>query len=161
MGWDPGLSKKQQQAEQQPYCCLLPECRHKIHSCLKWLHSWLLQHKVWSCFCRVYFFKLDIFFIYISNVIPFPGFPSKNLLSSPPPPTHQPSHSCFLVLAFPYRDPVLSLMISESIYLCICQVLEKPPPPSRRQLYQAPVSKHFLSSTIVSGFGDYMGWIPR
>jgi hypothetical protein len=26
-------------------------------------------------------FLLDIFFIYISNVIPFPGFPSKNPLS--------------------------------------------------------------------------------
>jgi hypothetical protein len=25
--------------------------------------------------------------------------------------------------------------------------------PLRRQLYQAPVSKHFLASTIVSGFG--------
>ena len=26
--------------------------------------------------------------------------------------------------------------------------------PLRRQLYQAPVSKHFLAFTIVSGFGD-------
>jgi hypothetical protein len=26
--------------------------------------------------------------------------------------------------------------------------------PLRRQLYQAPVSKHLLASTIVSGFGD-------
>ena len=32
----------------------------------------------------------------------------------------------------------------------------------RRQLYQAPVSKHLLASTIVSGFGGlFMGWIPR
>jgi hypothetical protein len=33
-----------------------------------------------------YFFSfilLDIFFIYISNVTPFPGFPSGNLLSHP------------------------------------------------------------------------------
>ena len=29
------------------------------------------------------YFLLDIFFIYISNVIPFPSFPSKNPLSSP------------------------------------------------------------------------------
>jgi hypothetical protein len=38
-----------------------------------------------------FLFLLDIFFIYISNVIPFPSFPSKNLLSSPPSacsPTH-------------------------------------------------------------------------
>jgi hypothetical protein len=46
------------------------------------------------------FFLLDIFFIYISNVIPFPGFPSKNPLS--PPLLNQPTHSRFLVLAFPY-----------------------------------------------------------
>jgi hypothetical protein len=43
-----------------------------------------------------YFFNfvLDIF-IYISNVIPFPSFPSENPLSPPPSP-------CFLALAFPY-----------------------------------------------------------
>jgi hypothetical protein len=47
---------------------------------------------------------LDIFFIYISNVIPFPGFPSKDLLPHvlPPPPAHQPIHSCFLALTFSY-----------------------------------------------------------
>ena len=41
--------------------------------------------------------------------------------------------------------------LAASINLCICQVLAEP---LRRQLYQAPVSKHFLASTIVSGFGD-------
>jgi hypothetical protein len=45
-------------------------------------------------------FWLDIFFIYISNVIPFPSFPSKNPVSSPPAPQH--THSHFLALAFPY-----------------------------------------------------------
>jgi hypothetical protein len=45
-------------------------------------------------------FLLDIVFIYISNVIPFPGFPSENLIS--PPCAHQPTHSHFLALAFPY-----------------------------------------------------------
>ena len=44
------------------------------------------------------FFLLDIFLIYISNVIPFPGFPSKKY----PLPPHQPTHSYFLALAFPY-----------------------------------------------------------
>jgi hypothetical protein len=28
-------------------------------------------------------FLLDIFFVYISNVIPFPSFPSKNSISTP------------------------------------------------------------------------------
>ena len=42
-----------------------------------------------------------------------------------------------------------------SIHLCICQALAEP---LRSQLYHAPVSKHFLASTIVSRFGDYMGW---
>jgi hypothetical protein len=39
------------------------------------------------------------------------------------------------------------------IHLCICQILAEP---LRRQLYQAPVSKHFLASTMVSGFGNCM-----
>jgi hypothetical protein len=38
-----------------------------------------------------------------------------------------------------------------SIHFCICQALEEP---LRRQLYQVPVSKLFLVSTTVSGFGD-------
>ena len=47
--------------------------------------------------------------------------------------------------------------LAVSICLCICQALAEP---LRRQLYQAPVSKHFLASAIVSGFGVcIMGWI--
>jgi hypothetical protein len=42
------------------------------------------------------FFILVIFFIYIPNVISFPGFPSKNLLSHPPSPC-SPNHP-FLLL---------------------------------------------------------------
>ena len=44
-------------------------------------------------------FLLDIFFIYVSNVIPFPGFTSRNSLSPPTPPAslrvlpHPPTHS--------------------------------------------------------------------
>jgi hypothetical protein len=49
-----------------------------------------------------YFYFLDIIFIYISNVIPSPSFPSENPLSPPPSPC-SPTHSLpFLVLAFPY-----------------------------------------------------------
>jgi hypothetical protein len=48
------------------------------------------------------FSKLDIFFIYISNAVPFPSFPSENPLSSPHAPAPQPTYSCFLALEFPY-----------------------------------------------------------
>jgi hypothetical protein len=48
------------------------------------------------------FFKTsDIFFIYISNVIPFSGFPSENPLT-PPPAALQLTHSHFLALTCPY-----------------------------------------------------------
>ena len=40
--------------------------------------------------------------------------------------------------------------LAASICLRTCQALAEP---LRRQLYQAPVSKHLLASTIVSGFG--------
>ena len=56
-------------------------------------------------FLHLYIFVLDIFIIYISNVIPFPSLPSKIPLSSPYSPTHQPTHSHFLALAF---SPILS-----------------------------------------------------
>ena len=41
--------------------------------------------------------------------------------------------------------------LAENIHLCIGQALAEP---LRRQLCQAPVSKHLLASTIVSGIGD-------
>jgi len=37
------------------------------------------------------------------------------------------------------------------IYLCICHAMVES---LKRQLYQAPVSMHFLASAIVPGFGD-------
>jgi hypothetical protein len=43
--------------------------------------------------------------------------------------------------------------MAESIHLCIFQVLTEP---LRRQLYQTPVSKQLLTSTIVSGLGNYI-----
>ena len=47
-------------------------------------------------------FVLDIFFMYISNVNPFPSILSKNPLFSPPPHSKEPILSCFLALVFPY-----------------------------------------------------------
>jgi hypothetical protein len=172
-------------------------------------------------------FLLDIFFIYISNVILFPGFSSENPLSHPcypcsPTPlplicsgislqqgikpsqdqgsllplmsnkailcytcswSYESLHVYSLVgglvpgsfggagchitvtpmgLQTPLAPLGLSLApllgtlcsvqrLAESIYFCICQVLAEP---LRRQLYQAPVSKHSLVSAIMSGFDD-------
>ena len=73
-----------------------------------------------------------------------------------------PSAPSILSLIPPLGTPLGTLCsvqwLASSIHLCICQDLAEP---LRRQLYQAPVIKYFLASTIVSGFGDYMGWIPR
>jgi hypothetical protein len=44
------------------------------------------------------------------------------------------------------------------IYLCICQALAVP---LKRQLYQAPVNKHFLASAVVSELYVYVGWILK
>ena len=54
----------------------------------------------------------------------------------------------------PLTPPLGSLgsvqWLAASIHMCIGQALAEP---LRRQLYQAPVSKHLLTSAIVSGFG--------
>jgi hypothetical protein len=53
-------------------------------------------------------FLLDIFFIYISNVIPFPGSLPEASYPIPSPPasmkvsSHPPTHFCLPALAFPY-----------------------------------------------------------
>jgi hypothetical protein len=62
-----------------------------------------------------------------------------------------PSAPWVLSLAPPLGTLYSIQWIAVSIYLCICQALAEP---LRRQLYQAPVSKHLLASTLVSGFGD-------
>jgi hypothetical protein len=58
----------------------------------------LVKKNIWNKSSKIEFlFLLDIFFIYISNVVTFPSFLSKILLSPPPPPppapTPQPTHS--------------------------------------------------------------------
>jgi hypothetical protein len=50
-----------------------------------------------------------------------------------------------------WETPHSMQWLAASICFCICKALGGP---LRRQLYQAPVSKHFLESTIVSEFGD-------
>ena len=63
-------------------------------------------------------FLLDIFFIYFSNVIPFPGFPSKNLHPLLTPPANQPTHSCNI----PGQLLTLLLLALISVFAiqCIC-----------------------------------------
>jgi hypothetical protein len=120
---------------------------------------------------HLFFLLLDIFFIYISNVIPFPGFPSRNPLSHTLSPasvrvfSHPPTYSYLPTLAFPYtgasapsltpplRSPCSIQRLAVSIHLCICQVLAEP---LRRQLYQAAVSKQLLTSLILSGFAVFI-----
>jgi hypothetical protein len=76
-----------------------------------------IVHVLNSPHCLLLFFfdfLLHIVFIYISNVTPFSGFPSENPLSQPFPPAHQPTHACFLVLAFPYTE-TLSLLRTKGL----------------------------------------------
>jgi hypothetical protein len=77
--------------------------------CVEWTQC-LHEPALFSCFLLsnlhndYILFLLDIFFIYISNIIPFSSFPSKNSsLSTPIPPLAlQNTHSCFLAQAFRY-----------------------------------------------------------
>jgi hypothetical protein len=62
-----------------------------------------------------------------------------------------PSAPWLLSLAPPLGTLCSAQWLAESIHLCICQALAKP---LRRQLYQAPVMKHLLASTIISGVGN-------
>jgi hypothetical protein len=56
----------------------------------------------------------------------------------------------FLALTLPLGTPCSGQWLNASISLCICPALAKS---LRRQLYQAPVSKHFSVSAIVLRFG--------
>jgi hypothetical protein len=65
---------------------------------------------------------------------------------------------CKPLQLLPLTPPLGSLCsvrwLAASIHICIGQSLAEP---LRRHQYHAPVSKHFLASTIVSGFGICMG----
>jgi hypothetical protein len=64
------------------------------------------------------------------------------------------SAPCVLSVASPLRTLCSFQWLAETICLCICQALAEH---LRRQLYQAPVSKHLLASTIESRYGNCIG----
>ena len=64
---------------------------------------------------------------------------------------HIPSPPSVLPLPLPLGSPGSVQWLAVSIHICIGQALAEP---LRGQPYQAPVSKHFLASTILSRFGN-------
>jgi hypothetical protein len=60
-----------------------------------------------------------------------------------------PSAPSVFSLTPPLRTPCSVQWLAMNIHLCICKALGVP---LRRQLYQSPLSKHFLTSTRVSNF---------
>jgi hypothetical protein len=69
----------------------------------------------------------------------------------PPVGLQTPSSRWVLSLASPLGTLCSVQWMVMNIHFCIYQALEKP---IRRQLYQAPVVKNLLASTIESGFVD-------
>ena len=69
----------------------------------------------------------------------------------PPMGLKTPSAPWILSLAPPLGILCIVQCLAESIHLCICQEQAYP---FRKQLYQAPVSKHLLASTTMSEFGN-------
>ena len=69
----------------------------------------------------------------------------------PPMGLQTPSVPLVLSLGPPLETLCSVQWLADTIHLCICQALAEP---LRKQLYQVPVSKQLLASTIVSGFGD-------
>jgi hypothetical protein len=67
----------------------------------------------------------------------------------PPMGLQTPSAPLVLSLALPLGTLCSVQWLAVSFYPCICHALAEP---LRRQLYQAPVSKHLLASGIVSWF---------
>jgi hypothetical protein len=64
-------------------------------------HTYMVQNGETSLRSVLFLKLLDIVFIYIRNAIPFPSLLSESPLLLSPCPAPQPTHSCFLALAFP------------------------------------------------------------
>ena len=68
-------------------------------------------------------------------------------------PDKAPSAPSVLPLTLPLGSLCSVQWLAVSLCICVDQGLAEP---LRKQLYQAPVSKYFLASTILSGFGVCM-----
>ena len=69
-----------------------------------------------------------------------------------------PSAPSVLPLTPPVGTPHSVQWLAVNICLCICKALARP---LRRQVHQAPFSKHFLISTIVLGLVTVYGMNPQ
>jgi hypothetical protein len=59
-----------------------------LNSLKQWLVGSMMIMPLLQQWALFFHFLLDIFFIYASDFIPFPHFPSKSPLSPPSPPAH-------------------------------------------------------------------------
>ena len=88
------------------FCCWC--CFWLLVFCFCFCFANMVQIKKLQLWKYIFYFKLDIFFIFISNVIPFPSFLVESPYPIPPLPTsmrvflYSPTHSCLPDLAFPY-----------------------------------------------------------
>jgi len=102
------------------------------------LHMWL---EPWVAPCVLFgwwFSPLELWKVWLVDIVVLPVG-----LQTPTAPS-------VLSLTPPLGSPRPVQWLTVSICIYICQALAEP---LRRQLYQAPVSMHFLASAIVSGFG--------
>jgi hypothetical protein len=104
-------------------CCSIFFVHNKRKSMVAVIHSQCIslffaelsrQSSICKYYCNFLFFPFNlffnwIFFIYISNVFPFPGLPFRSPLSHSPPPAsvrvfpHLPTNSQLPTLAFTYK----------------------------------------------------------
>jgi len=100
----------------------------------------LMQLEPWVCPCVLFgwwFSPWELWFIGIAVLMGLQAPSAPSILSLTP----------------PMGTPFSVQWLATSIHFCICHALAEP---LRRQLYQAPVSMHFLASSILSSFGGYI-----
>jgi len=122
-------------------------CTHCRGSSQGWTWKW---NSLLSCFLFFFlffsFFPLLtwVFLIYISNVIPFPGFLANIPLTPPPPILYRCSP--------PHPPPITTLpptITFTGIHLGLCCILAVS---LRSDLHPAPVGLHFFASSILSNW---------